>query len=88
MVGRIVSVADVFDALTSPRDYPKYDNDEVMTHEPMPLERAVKILENERDKQFDSDVVDAFMGVLPEALERFRGTHFPLSYINAYSSPA
>ncbi|MCF8076208.1 MAG: GAF domain-containing protein [Desulfotignum sp.] len=82
---RIMAVADVFDALTSPRDYPKYDKDEVMSHQAMPLERAVKILESERDEHFDSRVVDAFMAVLPQALDQFRGEHFSESYIAAYT---
>jgi putative nucleotidyltransferase with HDIG domain len=81
---KILAVADVFDALTSPRDYPKYDRKEVMAHQAMPLERAVGILKNERGSHFAPQVVDAFMAVLPEALACYRGTHFPEEYIDAF----
>ena len=83
---KILAVADVFDALTSPRDYPKYDGEEVMTHQAMPLARAVGILKSERGSHFDPQVVEAFMAVLPDALACYRGTHFPQAYIDAFYS--
>lgn len=49
-VGRIVAVADVFDALTHERPY----------KEAWPLERAVAEIQNMSDRQFDPDVVEAF----------------------------
>ena len=81
---KILAVADVFDALTSPRDYPKYDMEEVLAHQAMPLERVVRILKDERGSHFAPQVVDAFMDVLPEALACYRGTHFPGEYIDAF----
>ncbi len=47
---RIMAVADVFDALISPRVYKK----------PMPHEQARQIIADGRGRQFDPDVVDAF----------------------------
>lgn len=81
---KILAVADVFDALTSPRDYPKYDGEEQMSHNAMPLERAVKILNSERGSHFDGQILDAFMEILPKALACYRGTHFPEEYIDAF----
>lgn len=48
---RIVAIADVYDALTSKRPYK-----EAYTHE-----KAVEIIASERGKQFDPEIVDAFM---------------------------
>jgi len=48
---RIVALADVYDALTSKRVYKS-----AFTHE-----EAIKIIVSERGRQFDPDVVDAFM---------------------------
>ena len=62
LVGRIVSVADTFDAMTTERPYKK----------PMPVEKAVKIIEEERGGQFDPDVVEAFTGSLGEILESIK----------------
>ena len=49
--GRIVCVADVFDALTTKRPY----------KEPWSLDRAFAQLESQRNVQFDPDLVDAFV---------------------------
>ena len=81
---KILAVADVFDALTSPRDYPKYDGKESFSLNPMPLTKVVNILKKERNRHFDPNVVDAFLQVLPRALEFYGGTHFPKSYIDTY----
>lgn len=49
--GRIVAVADVFDALTSRRSYkPAFS-----------MEEAVRIIQSDSGKHFDPDIVDAFM---------------------------
>jgi putative two-component system response regulator len=49
--GRIVAVADVFDALSSARPY----------KEAFPIERCLKILIDSRGKHFDPRVLDAFL---------------------------
>ncbi len=64
--GRIVAVADTFDALTTARPY----------KEAWSLERTVKEIGSQRGGQFDPDVVDALEAVLedtgPEVLHRGR----------------
>ncbi|MFM7036131.1 MAG: HD domain-containing phosphohydrolase [Planctomycetaceae bacterium] len=52
--GRIVAVADVFDALASRRPY----------KEPFSREACLEIISQGRGTQFDPDVVDAFMACL------------------------
>ncbi len=51
MVGRIVAVADVFDALTHKRPY----------KEAWPMDRAIDELQAQAGEQFDPAVVEAFM---------------------------
>ena len=51
LYGRIVCIADVFDTLTTRRPY----------KEPWSLDRAFTLLTEERGKQFDPDLVDAFV---------------------------
>ncbi len=51
--GRIMAVADVYDALRSKRPY----------KEPFDHERAVNIIKEDRGSQFDPKVVDAFLQV-------------------------
>lgn len=51
LFGRIVAVADVFDALTSARPYKK----------PWSVDDAVAFLQEGRGKHFDPDCVDAFL---------------------------
>ena len=65
---RILAVADVFDALTSRRDYPKYAKDTVLGHGPMPLPKAVTIMKEGAGSHFDQDVVNAFLNCLPKSL--------------------
>jgi len=55
--GRIVAVADVFDALTSERSYKTA----------MSVEDAVQLMLMERERHFDPEVLDAFLDVLPAA---------------------
>jgi response regulator RpfG family c-di-GMP phosphodiesterase len=56
--GRIVALADVFDALTHARSYkPAW-----------PVEDALDEIVALRERQFDPDVVDAFMGLDPVEL--------------------
>jgi putative two-component system response regulator len=51
LVGRIVGLADVFDALTSRRPYKN----------PYPIEVACDMIKKERGQHFDPDFVDIFM---------------------------
>ncbi len=53
---RVMAVADVFDALTSPRVYKP----------PFPLEKALEIINEGAGTQFDPKVVEVFMDSLPE----------------------
>jgi len=50
-VGRIVALADTFDALTSKRPYKT----------PYPIEIAIKIILKDRERSFDPEIVDVFM---------------------------
>ncbi|WP_377702141.1 HD-GYP domain-containing protein [Pseudoduganella sp. UC29_71] len=57
--GRIVAIADVFDALTSSRPY----------KEAWPVEEAVQYLRQQRGQHFDAHLVDLFLEHLPEIVE-------------------
>jgi len=56
IVGRIVGLADVFDALTSKRPY----------KEPYPIEAAVEIIKLARGQHFDPVIVDVFLKNIKE----------------------
>jgi len=56
IAGRIVGLADVFDALTSKRPYKV----------PYPIEVAVDIIKKERGEHFDPDVADIFLENIDE----------------------
>lgn len=79
---KILSVADVFDALTSPRDYPKYCQDETLRCDPMPLPRVIDIVKDGAGSHFDPDVIAAFFKCLSRALLLYRGTHFSPDYVD------
>lgn len=79
---KILAVADVFDALTSRRDYPKYADEEVFSSDPMPLSKAISILKDGSGSQFDPEIVAAFMKILPKALQLYRGSHFEPEYVD------
>lgn len=53
LASRIVSIVDAFDAMTSTRPYRRG----------MPIDRALFILGEEREKQFDAELVQAFLAV-------------------------
>jgi HD-GYP domain-containing protein (c-di-GMP phosphodiesterase class II)/methylmalonyl-CoA mutase cobalamin-binding subunit len=55
--GRIVAVADVFDALTSDRVYRKA----------FPVEDAIQMMREQRGRHFDPVLLDAFLDVLGES---------------------
>lgn len=56
---RIVALADVFDALTSRRPY----------KEAWPVEKALKLIDEESGKHFDPSVAKAFKSALPKIME-------------------
>jgi len=58
LMGRIVAIADVFDALTTERPYKKAWS----------IDKAVEMIDSERGKHFDPDLVPYFIEVLPEIL--------------------
>jgi len=60
--GRIVCIADVFDALTMSRPY----------KDPYPLDVALTIIEHERGRQFDPDVTDVFVAHIDAIVEIHR----------------
>ena len=63
---KILSVADVFDALTSLRDYSKYDETrKALECKKMSVSQAVAILEKGTGSQFDAAVVTALKECLP-----------------------
>jgi putative two-component system response regulator len=57
--GRIAAIADVFDALTSARVY----------KDAFPLPKAISIMQEERNKHFDSELLDVFLDHISEAVE-------------------
>ena len=59
LVGRIVAIADVFDALTSVRPYKRA----------WPVDEAVGLLQKEAGQHFDPDLISKFLEVLPQVLE-------------------
>ncbi len=71
--GRIVAIADVFDALTSDRVYRKA----------FPVEEAVQMMRAQRGLHFDPVLLDAFLEVLdnsgPDAREQTRADPLALS---------
>ena len=56
LAGRIVTVADVFDALTQKRPYKAA----------WPVEEAVAEIDRQRGRQFDPSVVDAFLRIIEQ----------------------
>ncbi len=59
LVGRIVAISDVFDALTSRRPY----------KEPWSIDKTMEVITQESGQHFDPGVVTVFHSVLPEILE-------------------
>ena len=60
--GRILAVADVFDAITSKRHY----------RDKMPIQKVISILIGDSGTHFDKDVVDKFLAVpLDKVVEVF-----------------
>ena len=61
LVGRITTVADVFDALTHVRPY----------KEAWPVDQAMEEMRKQREKQFDPDALDAFLRIVEEHTAEF-----------------
>ena len=59
LVGRILAVADVFDALTSKRPY----------KEAWPIDDAINLIEKESGEHFDPEIVSAFLRSMPQILD-------------------
>lgn len=57
--GRIVAIADVFDALTSERPYKKAWS----------IEKSVDFFKEQRNKHFQAELVDKFLNILPEIIK-------------------
>src|SRR6202022_911660 len=69
MAARIVTVADVFDALTTKRPY----------KEAMPLQAARDYLEEKKAREFDPACVDAFLSRWDEVLAICTAQKIPLA---------
>lgn len=79
---KIIALADVFDALTSRRDYPKYTGTSTAVNcDPLPLSKVLDIIREDTGEHFDPGVVDAFFSCLPQILAEKKGTHFSAEYI-------
>jgi len=65
--GRIVCIADVFDALTSIRPYKN----------PYPVEVAVDIIRKDREEHFDPDITDVFLDNIDEIIKIKEATNPP-----------
>jgi len=57
--GRIVAIADVFDALTSERPYKTAWS----------VEKSVNFLKEQRDKHFEGVLVDKFLSIMPDIIK-------------------
>ncbi|MBF0232975.1 MAG: HD-GYP domain-containing protein [Desulfamplus sp.] len=74
---RIIAVGDVFDALTSRRDYPKYDRGKEFGLDAMSMDMAFGILEKDRHTHFDPGVVDVAMAHRLELERLWQQLHTP-----------
>lgn len=81
MVSKIMAVADVFDALTDRRDYPKYMFGTKFDYDPLPISQVVSFIKSEAGEHFEPQVVDAFLCCLPKILSYYKGIHFPAEYV-------
>ncbi|MCK5312964.1 MAG: HD domain-containing protein [Desulfobacteraceae bacterium] len=71
IASRIIAVADVFDALTDKREYPKYGANGNESHDPLPVDDVVEFIKNQSGIHFDKAVVEAFTKCLPKILSKF-----------------
>ena len=75
LASRIIAVADVFDALTSKRDYPKYIDNKTISYDALPVKAVVAIIREGSGPCFDENVVAAFMECLPDISKRLPACH-------------
>ena len=61
LIGRIICVADSFDAMDSKRCY----------RDRLPNERIISEIENNKGRQFDPDIADCFLRLLEEGVIKF-----------------
>jgi putative two-component system response regulator len=78
LAGRIVAIADVFDALTSARPYKK----------PFTLEEALSIIKKDTGSHFDPDVTRAFLSIEDEIVKEFNFWQFMSSEPDPSSTEA
>jgi HD-GYP domain-containing protein (c-di-GMP phosphodiesterase class II) len=78
---KIIAVADMFDAVTSKRDYPKYTDEQILSHDPMPLPQVIALMKTLAGRDYDPVVVDSFIRCLPKVLILYRGDHFTQEYV-------
>ncbi|MCK4865533.1 MAG: response regulator [Gammaproteobacteria bacterium] len=57
--GRVVAIADVFDALTTERPY----------KDAWSIDKSVEYLKEQRGKHFEPELVELFLGILPDILK-------------------
>ncbi len=81
LISKIMAVADVFDALTDKRDYPKYISGRIVSYDPLPIAEVVALFRNEAGSHFDPEVVTAFIRCLPRMLSYYKGVHFKPEYV-------
>ncbi|WP_420264790.1 HD-GYP domain-containing protein [Candidatus Magnetominusculus dajiuhuensis] len=72
---RLIAVADVFDALTSRRDYPKYDREQILSPDPMSMDKAFSILTKDQNIHFDPTVVSVVLNHRPEFEAMWQSLH-------------
>ncbi len=68
LLARIMAVADVFDALTSPREYPHYDDRKSFSPGALDLDKAMTILDQGVGTHFDGQVVAALRRSVSEII--------------------
>jgi putative nucleotidyltransferase with HDIG domain len=68
LLARIMAVADVFDALTSPREYPHYDSQKSFEPGPLGVNEAMAILDQGVGRHFDGRVVATLRESVPEII--------------------
>ncbi len=75
--GRVLAVADAYDAMTSDRAY----------RSGMPHEKAISILRNGSGTQWDSEAIEAFLAIEPEIIG-IRENYQPREKTNRVPTPA